>query len=107
MGIIKQPDDAALAQRFWDAGRDAGAAGGGVVEVIGDRAAPYSTGYALTMPKDGSNIQMKSIDGFPHIIREDGLELLRSGTANDYEHRIAAYPAFVVKAPGWNGRFPV
>ena len=83
------------------------AAGGGVVEVIGDRAAPYSTGYALTMPKDGSNIQMKSIDGFPHIIREDGLELLRSGTANDYEHRIAAYPAFVVKAPGWNGRFPV
>lgn len=83
------------------------AAGGDVVEVIGDRACPYATGFALTMPKDGSNIQMKSIDGFPHIIREDGLEIVRSATANDYEHRIAAYPAFVIKAPGWCGRFPV
>ena len=83
------------------------AAGGGVVEVIGDRACPYATGFALTMPKDGSNILMKSIDGFPHIIREDGLEIIRSATANDYEHRIAAYPAFVIKAPGWCGRFPV
>ena len=83
------------------------AAGGGVVNVIGDRACPFSTGYALTMPKDGSCIQMKSIDGFPHIVREDGLEIVRAAAANDYQHRIAAYPAFVVKAPGWNGRFPV
>ena len=83
------------------------AAGGKVVEVIGDRAAPYATGYALTMPKDGSNVQMKSIDAFPHIVREDGLEIIRGATANDYEHRIVAYPAFVIKAPGWCGRFPI
>lgn len=83
------------------------AAGGKVLEVIGDRACPYGTGYLLTMPKDGSCIQMKSIDGFPHIIREDGLEIIRAATANDYEHRVQAYPAFVVKAPGWCGRFPV
>ena len=83
------------------------AAGGKVVEVIGDRAGPYDTGYALTMPKDGSNIQMKSIDAFPHIVREDGLEIIRGATANDYEHRIVAYPAFVIKAPGWCGRFPI
>ena len=82
-------------------------AGGKIVEVIGDRSVPYGTCFALTMPKDGSNIQMKSIDGFPHIIREDGLEIIRSATANSYEHRIQAYPAFAVKAPGWCGRCPV
>lgn len=83
------------------------AAGGSVVEVIGDRACPFATAFALTMPKDGSNIQMKSIDGFPHIVREDGLEIVRGASANDYEHRIISYPAFVIKAPGWCGRFPV
>jgi hypothetical protein len=83
-------------------------AGGRVVEVIGDRFCRSNVGYALTMPKDGSNIQMKSIDGFPHIIREDGLEIVRGASANDYEHRIQAYSTgIVVKAPGWCGRFPM
>lgn len=81
--------------------------GGKVIEVVSDRHCPIATCFALTMPKDGSNIVMPSIDELPHVISEDGLQMLRSTTANTYEHRLQCYPSFVIKAPGWCGRCPV
>lgn len=83
------------------------AIGGKVLDVVSDRHCPLATAYALTMPRDGSNIVMPSIDELPHVINGDGLEMLRSTTANTYEHRLQGYPAMVVKAPGWCGRCPV
>lgn len=81
----------------------------GVLEVIGDRSVPYDTCFALTMPKDGSNIVMKSLRAFPHVIGQgtDGLDMLRKTDSNDFEHRGVAYPAFCVAAPGWCGRADV
>lgn len=83
------------------------AIGGKMLDVVSDRHCPIGTCYALTMPKDGSNIVMASIDEFPHVIQEDGLMMLRSSTANTYEHRLQVYPAMAIKAPGWCGRVPV
>lgn len=80
------------------------AIGGKILEVVSDRHCPINTCFALTV-KD--NIQFVSIDEMPHVIQEDGLMLLRGASANTYEHRLQAYPAFVVKAPGWCGRCPV
>jgi hypothetical protein len=84
-------------------------AGGKVVEVIGDRFCRSNVGFALTMPKDGSNIVMKSLRAFPHVIGQgtDGLDMLRKTDSNDFEHRGVAYPAFCVAAPGWCGRADV
>jgi hypothetical protein len=45
--------------------------------------------------------------GFPSVLSGDGLTMLRRYDANTYEHRLVSYPAFVVKAPARNGRFPV
>lgn len=80
-------------------------AGGKVLEVIADRSIPYDRCFALTMPKDGSNIVMKSLRAFPHVIGQgtDGLDMLRKTDSNDFEHRGVAYPAFCVSAPGWCG----
>lgn len=83
------------------------AIGGKTLDIVSDRHCPIGTCYALTMPKDGSNIVLCSVDEFPHIIQEDGLTMLRQSGANTYEHRLQAYPAMAVKAPGWCGRVAV
>lgn len=83
------------------------AIGGKMLDIVSDRHCPVGTCYALTMPKDGSNIVLASVDEFPHVIQEDGLMMLRKSTANTYEHRLQAYPALAVKAPGTCGRVAV
>lgn len=83
------------------------AIGGRRIEIVSDRHCPIGTAYALTMPRDGSNIVLASVDEFPHVIQEDGLMMVRKSTANTYEHRLQVYPAMAIKAPGWCGRVPV
>jgi hypothetical protein len=83
------------------------AIGGKMIDIVSDRHCPIGTCFALTMPKDGSNIVMSSVDEFPHVINEDGLMMVRQSTANTYEHRLQVYPAMAIKAPGWCGRVPV
>jgi len=81
--------------------------GGKWIDVVNDRHCPIGTCYALTMPKDGSNIVLPSVDEFPHVIQEDGLMMLRKPGENTYGHRLQCYPALAVKAPGWCGRVAV
>lgn len=74
--------------------------GGKTVEIWGDSFCPINTAWALHMP----SIKLASYDKIPHVLNGDGLEMLRKTSSNDYEHRIVAYPAFAVVAPGWCGR---
>lgn len=73
------------------------------VEIFADPFCPYSTCFALHMP----SIKLAAYDKIPFVLNGDGLEMLRKTSSNDYEHRIQAYPAFCVPAPGYCGRTPV
>jgi hypothetical protein len=76
------------------------AAGGKLIDIWADRFVPVGTAFAVNM----DYIELKSLDGFPKVVNGDGLTMLRLSTTNDYEYRIATYPAFCVKAPGFQGR---
>jgi len=76
------------------------AAGGKTVQVFPDPFCPIGTAFALHLP----SIKVASVGKFPEVVNEDGLELLRNATTNDFEYRIVGYPAFVVSAPGFCGR---
>lgn len=73
------------------------------VEIFADPFCPFSTCFALHMP----SIKLAALDKIPFVLNGDGLEMLRKTTSNDYEHRIQAYPAFCVPAPGYCGRTAV
>jgi hypothetical protein len=73
------------------------------VEIFADPFCPYSTGFALHMP----SIKLAAYEKIPFVLNGDGLEMLRKTSSNDYEHRIQAYPAFCVPAPGYCGRVAV
>jgi len=75
-------------------------AGGKSCKVFADNSCPVGTAFALHM----DSIKMAALDGFFDVVAGDGLQMLRSPTANDYELRLQTYPAFVVPAPGWCGR---
>lgn len=79
------------------------AAGGKLVDVWSDRFCPIGTAFAVNM----DYMELKSLDGFPKVVNGDGLTMLRKATTNDYEYRIATYPAFQVPAPGYQGRTAV
>jgi hypothetical protein len=70
------------------------------VEIFADPFCPFSTGFALNM----DSVKLASYEEIPTVIKGDGLEMLRATTSNDYEHRLQAYPAFAVTAPGHCGR---
>lgn len=73
------------------------------VEIFADPFCPYATAFALHMP----SIKLAAYEKIPFVLNGDGLEMLRKTTSNDYEHRIQAYPAFCVPAPGYCGRVAV
>lgn len=73
------------------------------VEIFADPFCPSATCFALHMP----SIKLAAYEKIPFVLNGDGLEMLRKTTSNDYEHRIQAYPAFVVPAPGYCGRTAV
>jgi len=78
--------------------------GGKNIAIVSDAHCPYGWGWALTMPPDGKNIIMPSIDEMWHVINEDGVVMLRGASSNTYEQRLQSYKNLVVKAPGWCGR---
>lgn len=78
-------------------------AGGKKVEIWADPFCPYAVCFGLHMP----SIKLAAYDKIPFVLNGDGLEMLRKTNSNDYEHRIQAYPAFCVPAPGYCGRVPV
>lgn len=81
----------------------------GAVPVVADRTVPKGTVLGLTMPKDGSNIYIKSLGdaSLMKIMGEDGQRLLRSATEDSYEMRWVGYSTLVVSAPGYCVRFAV
>jgi hypothetical protein len=79
------------------------AVAGKMIEIYADPFCPYATCFALHMP----SIKLAAYDKIPFVLNGDGLEMLRKTSSNDYEHRIQAYPAFCVPAPGYCGRTPV
>lgn len=84
-------------------------AAGQVIEVIADRHCPVGTAFVGNITKDGSNVVLGSLGELVHPVGQDGdkLEVLRNTGANSYEHRVVAYPAFCLKAPGAFGRCPM
>lgn len=73
---------------------------GGQVNVWSDRFCPFNACFAVNF----DYIEARSYTGFPATINQDGTDLLRATASNDYEYRITCYPAFQVKAPGFQGR---
>jgi hypothetical protein len=74
----------------------------GMVECMPNKYMPLDAMYVV----NPDYIRIKHLDGFPKILNGDGLQMLRSATANTYEHRIVAYPLQIVRAPGSQGRCP-
>lgn len=81
----------------------------GNVPVIADRTVPKGTVLGLTMPKDGSNIYIKSLkdSSIMKLMGADGQRLLRHATEDSYEMRWVGYSTLVVSAPGYCVRFAV
>lgn len=76
------------------------ATAGGMVDVWSDRFCTFNACFAVNF----DYIEAKSYTGFPGVINQDGTDLLRLSASNDYEYRLTCYPAFQVKAPGFQGR---
>jgi hypothetical protein len=64
-------------------------AGGQSVEVLSDRFQPSARISAWN--KDAFALHYP--DGFPEVVNDDGLQMLRKTTTNDYELRLEAFPA--------------
>lgn len=74
--------------------------GVGSFEVFGDPRCPTNTAFLL----DKSTWSLKSMFGIPHVLNEDGFEMLRAPSSAGYEFRLVAYPQVCCNAPGRNGR---
>jgi len=72
----------------------------GRVTVLADRSCPPQTAYLLTM----STWKLRSLGKVPHILTYgmEGLEGLRTGSADALEIRIGYYGNLICSAPGWN-----
>lgn len=77
----------------------------GTIDIWSNKFMPIGSGYVV----DFNTVELHygGNSGFPSVLSEDGLQMLRLTNANTYELRVKSYPAFVVKAPGRQGRFPV
>lgn len=75
------------------------AMGGRKVEIYGDRFCPLTKAYALKL----DTWKLRSYGPCPDILKDDGLQMLRKATSDDYEHRIVAFPTFSTRAPSYNG----
>lgn len=72
----------------------------GMVKVVADRWCPNNRAYALQL----DTWKLLSTTGGAAALQEhDGGEILREGSANNYEFRIRFYGNLVCSAPGFNG----
>jgi len=77
----------------------------GIISIWPNKFMPLGSGYVVDF--NTTELHYGGNSGFPSVLSEDGLQMVRKSDANTYELRIKSYPAFVVKAPGRQGRFPV
>ena len=77
----------------------------GIISIWPDKFMPLGYGYVIDFGT--TELHYGGNAGFPSVVSGDGLTMLRRSDANTYEHRLISYPAFIVKAPARNGRFPV
>lgn len=72
----------------------------GPITVIPDRNCPSATAYLLTM----DTLKFRSLGKAPHILTYglEGLEGIRTGSADALEIRIGYYGNLICSAPGWN-----
>lgn len=75
----------------------------GTVDIYGSPHMPVTSCYAY----DPAAIKFKTVDGFPKVLNGDGLQMLRLATADTYEFRLVAYPAYYHKFPNAVGRCPL
>lgn len=69
-------------------------AGGKRIECIADRFMPTGAIYAAS----NDALELHVPDGFPAVVNDDGLSMLRQAGANAFEMRWEAYPATFIKA---------
>lgn len=75
--------------------------GGRTVKIYADRFCPKGTFFALRL----SNWSFYYLGEKPiHTLNEDGLDMVRGSTTNDYEYRVVSYAVPCTNAPGWSGR---
>lgn len=74
--------------------------GAGPVKVLSDPCCPANVAYML----QPDTWEFVSLDSVPHIADEDGLTILRSGTADEYEVRFRYWAQLGCHAPGMNVR---
>ncbi len=71
----------------------------GQIKVFPDRSCPAYTAFLLQL----DTWKLYSLNDAPHILRySDGVEMLRVGTADAAELRVASYANLGCTAPGWN-----
>lgn len=71
----------------------------GVIKVFGDQNCPGNRVYALQM----NTWELHHLNGAPHIINTDSLDIARDASADSFEGRIAFYGNLACTAPGFNG----
>jgi hypothetical protein len=70
----------------------------GPAKIIADLNCPKGYAYALQL----NTWKLETLKGAPRILNLDGLQMLRSATADAYEFRIGYYGNMTCEAPGWN-----
>jgi hypothetical protein len=75
----------------------------GMIEVYAEKFMSVDTAYMF----DQKAIGIKTLKGFPAIVNDDGLNMLRRTTSNDFEFRLDCFPAYYHKSPSATGRCPL
>jgi hypothetical protein len=75
----------------------------GMVTVYPDPWCPGDRGYVLQ--KD--TWRLWHLDGFPHIVKDDGLMALRQSSSDGVEIRMRYWGNLACRAPGYNGVFSI
>jgi hypothetical protein len=77
--------------------------GKGVCKVVASPKCRPDTFWALEMDK----WTLRTLSGFPKVMKGDGFTMLRKATADRYEFRIAAYAHLSTAYPSRHGRGPI
>lgn len=77
--------------------------GRGMAKVISAPKCRPDTFWAMEMEK----WTLRTLSGFPEVMKSDGFQMLRKATADTYEFRIVAFPHISTPYPSRHGRGPV
>ena len=77
--------------------------GRGSAKVISAPKCRPDTFWAMEMDK----WTLRTLSGFPEVMKSDGFQMLRKATSDSYEFRIVAYPHLSTPYPSRHGRGPI